>query len=364
MKKTILLLLFLPGILTRLPAQETITQYLSGTDKDHTVPWEFFCTKGRNSGVWSTIPVPSLWDQQGFGNGATFDRTDEQGLYRYSFPALKEWQTKKIFIVFEGVLAHANVKLNGKPATDSYQSGFYQFSYDITALLRYDEPNLLEVTVTNPTTNSGGSDKDNTPIGAGGIFAPVYLKIVPDVYIERVAIDAKANGNFTVQVISQNTQPTQFIEVQIQDLTGKIVGTPLQVNAADNAEVKKQFTIFKTWNPENPHLYQAIIAIKDASQQILHTIKQRFGFRTSELKEGDGFYVNGSKVIFKGVNRRSAESGIMITREAHLADIYLLKDMNMNAVRLSNFPPDPEFLDLCDSLGLFVINELSASVIA
>lgn len=360
MKRTILLLLFLPGILTRLSAQETITQYLSGTDKDHTVPWEFFCTKGLNSGVWTTIPVPSLWDQQGFGNGPAYGRADEQGLYRYSFPSLQEWQNKKVFIVFEGVLSQATVKINGKPATDGAQSGFYQFAYDISSLLRYDATNLLEVNVSNSALST---DHKEDFIGAGGIFAPVYLRIVPEVYISHVAIDARSNGNFTIQVHSQNTQPGQQIEVQIQDLNGKPVGSPLQVTASETAELKKQFSTIKTWNPENPNLYQAVISIKD-DKQTYHTIKQRFGFRTSELKEGDGFYVNGSKVIFKGVNRRSAESGILLTREQHLADINLYKDMNMNAVRLSNYPPDPVFLDLCDSLGLFVINELNASTMA
>jgi hypothetical protein len=358
MKKTILLLLTLHGIFTRVLAQETIIQYLSGRDKDHTTPWEFFVSKGRNSGTWTSIPVPSLWDQQGFGNAA---KSDEKGIYRYAFPSPKEWQNKKVFIVFEGVMTDAEVKLNGKPAGDVHQGGFSQFSFDISPLIRYEEPNLLEITVYKQSTNASinQAERRNDFSGSGGIYRPVYLKIVPNVYVERVAIDAKANGNLKMQVVSRNTQSNQSIELQVQDLQGKNIGDPIQVSAADNAEIKKQFTIFKTWNPELPHLYQAVVSIKDASQQVLHTYRQRFGFRTVESKS-DGIYVNDTKVVFKGINRRNADVGLISTPEVYQAEINMMKDLNMNAVRLSYYPPDPEFLDLCDSLGLFVINEMSS----
>ena len=74
-------------------AQQTIVQYLSGTDKDHTVQWDFFCTKGMNSGKWTKIAVPSNWEQQRFGGysyGHDKIKTDEQGLYKHRFNALKE----------------------------------------------------------------------------------------------------------------------------------------------------------------------------------------------------------------------------------------------------------------------------------
>jgi len=94
---------------------------------------------------------------------------------------------------------------------------------------------------------------------------------------------------------------------------------------------------------------------------IIHTIQQRFGFRTIEVRKGDGIYVNNTKVVLKGVDRHSAwpESGRTLSRRIHLLDIGLIKDMNMNAVRMSHYPPDIEFLDLCDSLGLFVLDEIA-----
>jgi hypothetical protein len=120
------------------------------------------------------------------------------------------------------------------------------------------------------------------------------------------------------------------------------------------------FTNINLWNPEQPNLYNVIVSIKDGAKTI-HTIKQRFGFRTAELREQDGFYVNGKKVIFKGVCRHSEwpETGRTLSRAVHLMDIAAIKGMNMNAVRMSHYPPDKEFLDLCDSLGLFVLDELT-----
>jgi hypothetical protein len=101
--------------------------------------------------------------------------------------------------------------------------------------------------------------------------------------------------------------------------------------------------------------------LKDQRGQTIHTVTQRFGFRTVEVRQGDGIYVNNTRIIFKGANRHSfwPASGRTLSREVHLMDINLMKEMNMNAVRMSHYPPDQDFLDLCDSLGLFVLDELT-----
>src|SRR5690606_33027288 len=76
-------------------AQQKFIHYLSGTDKDHTVNWDFLVTKGNNSGKWTKIPVPSNWELQGFGNynyGQDENKSDEQGLYKHSFTASEAWK--------------------------------------------------------------------------------------------------------------------------------------------------------------------------------------------------------------------------------------------------------------------------------
>jgi beta-galactosidase/beta-glucuronidase len=93
----------------------------------------------------------------------------------------------------------------------------------------------------------------------------------------------------------------------------------------------------------------------------VHVVEKKIGFRTVEVKLRDGVYVNGTKVKFKGVNRHSfwPTSGRTTSKAVSLLDVQLMKDMNMNAVRMSHYPPDDHFLDTCDSLGLFVMDELA-----
>ena len=349
-------------------AQQTITQYLSGTDKDHTVRWDFFCTKGMNSGKWSKIAVPSNWEQQSFGGysyGLDSIKTDEQGVYKYSFNAAGQWKNKKVFIVFEGSMTDTEVKINGRSAGAIHQGGFYRFKYDITTLLKYGANNLLEVKVdkqsANPSINRAERNGDFWVLG--GIYRPVYLEIVPAVFIDRVAVDAKANGAFSLDVFVVNVKAGNTIEAQVQKLNGENVGTSFFVKANSTNEkltVKNQFSNPDLWNPEFPNLYQVKVSIKN-KENIEHTINQKFGFRTAELRLQDGFYVNGKKVIFKGVCRHSSWplTARTLSKDISLLDINLMKEMNMNAVRMSHYPPDQHFLDACDSLGLFVLDELT-----
>ena len=118
-----------------LHAQNTQIVYLSGTDKDHTVNWDFFINTGQRSGSWNKIAVPSNWELQGFGTYNYFQDTknpDEQGLYRYHFSADAAWSRKKIFIVFEGAMTDTKVMINGVLAGPIHQGGYYRFKYDIT----------------------------------------------------------------------------------------------------------------------------------------------------------------------------------------------------------------------------------------
>jgi hypothetical protein len=362
--KKIITLVFVISSLT-VYSQQTIIKYLSGTDKDNTVLWDFMVTKGMNSGKWTTIPVPSCWEQQGFGTFNYFQdaiNPDELGLYKYAFSTEPAWRNKKIFIVFDGSMTDTEVKIDGMLAGPIHQGAFYQFRYDVTDILKTGTDHLLEVTVNKKSANNSVNRAERQADFwlFGGIFRPVFLEIVPETFIERVAVDAKANGVFGMQVFTKNTNKNQTIEIQVQELNGKNIGLPFKVNAADSVYPSKKFTGIKKWNAEEPNLYQALISIKDGAKTI-HTIKQRFGFRTVEFRPQDGFYVNNVKIIMKGVCRHSQwpESGRTLSRAVHLMDIGLIKDMNMNAVRMSHYPPDREFLDLCDSLGLFVLDELT-----
>ncbi len=349
-------------------SQGTITKYLSGTDKDHTVQWDFYCTGGRQSGKWAKIAVPSNWEQQGFGTynyGHDKVKANEQGLYKYEFFA-ETWKSKRVFIVFEGSMTDTKVMINGKLAGPVHQGGFYRFKYDITDLLKPNAQNLLEVTVDKTSANASvnNAERRNSDFWVfGGIFRPVYLEIVPETFVDRMAVNAKADGSFQLDVYPQNLKNGETVEAQVQKLNGENVGKPFFVAAnttADHLELKNNFNKPLLWSSEFPNLYQVVLSVKN-KQAIIHQVKQKFGFRTVELKPNDGFYVNGAKTVLKGTCRHSfwPETGRTLSHSIQLMDVKLMKEMNNNAVRMSHYPPDQDFLNVCDSLGLYVLDELT-----
>ena len=358
---------------TALSAQRSI-QYLSGTDAQNTVAWDFFCTGGRNSGKWSTIQVPSHWEQQGFGAynygrdyktyGRNFRFADEQGMYRHRFSVPSSWKGKKVSIVFEGSMTDTDVRINGLSAGPRHQGAFYRFSYDISNKIQYGRSNLLEVTVSKMSADASVNNAERLADYwiFGGIFRPVYLEAVPKEHISHVAIDAKADGTFAMNVFVRERRLARTVAGRILDANGKQVAA--FSSAIQNGEGPHQVKTFVkgplTWTAETPHLYTVEYSLKNGAA-VLHTGKQRFGFRTIEIRKGDGIYLNGVKIKMKGVNRHVwwPETGRAVTPAIDLADVKLIKEMNMNAVRCSHYPPDQRFLDYCDSLGLYVLDELA-----
>ena len=374
MKQTLLLCLVL--LLKTSFAQNTPVKeikYLSGTDNHSKVQWDFFCTGGRNSGYWTKIPVPSCWELQGFGAynygrdyktyGRNFRFADEKGMYKYDFTVPAGWKNKKVFIVFEGSMTDTEVKINGKPAGDVHQGAFYRFKYDITDKLRFDKPNQLAVTVSkmsaDQTVNNAERLADYWIFG--GIFRPVYLEAVPQQFIDYTAIDARADGSFAMQVFLKGMTGGSVV-ADVMDAQGSRVATAtVPAAAADSlVTVRMQVSNPRQWTAETPHLYRVNLTLKSGSKAVYHT-SEKFGFRTVEVRRGDGIYVNGVQIKMKGINRHCIwpESGRTLNDSIQLLDFKLLKEMNMNAVRCSHYPPDQKFLELCDSLGLYVLDELA-----
>lgn len=362
------ILLLLTGMLCLqvVMAQETQYIYLSGTDKDHTVPWDFHCSGGQRSGKWTTIPVPSNWEQQGFGSynyGHDKVKADEQGLYRYRFAAPDRWRERQVNIVFDGVMTDAEVKINGKLAGAIHQGGFYRFRYDISSLLR-NGSNLLEVKVSKMSANAGvnRAERNGDFWISGGIYRPVFLEVKPLVHIDRIAINATAKGHFSVQTFTTALPEGYTLSAQVFTMNGKAVQEAVTTPATNGTEytLQQQLDHPATWSAEYPHRYQAVVEIRKGNN-LIHRVTQPFGFRTIKIRPRDGIYVNDTKVILKGVNRHSAwpETGRTLSKAISELDVNLMKDMNMNAVRMSHYPPDVHFLDVCDSLGLFVLDELT-----
>ena len=368
------------------PAQETQTLYLSGTGNDHTVSWQFYCTEGRQSGKWTTIPVPSNWELQGFGKynyGLDKDsvRGHEKGLYKYTFTVPDNWKDRVVDIVFDGSMTDTEVKINGKAAGAVHQGSFYRFRYDISRLLHYGKKNLLEVTVAKESANRSVNmaERHCDFWVFGGIFRPVFLEASPRRHISGLAIDAKADGHLVAKVRLEglgggkdaraatsneaHAATGDQLTAQLYTLKGDAVGDALHtvVHAGDTAAILEgTLAGALTWTPESPNLYKIAVTLS-GNDGTGHIVWQRLGFRTVALRERDGIYVNGTKIKFKGVCRHSfwPSSGRALNKELSILDVQMMKDMNMNAVRMSHYPPDDHFLDVCDSLGLFVLDELT-----
>ncbi|MDR2804648.1 MAG: DUF4981 domain-containing protein [Dysgonamonadaceae bacterium] len=370
------IVLWASWLVASLYAQTTEIQYLSGKGSDDAVPWEFFCTDGRNSGQWTTIAVPSCWELQGFGTyqyGMPFygkphppGIANEQGKYKYKFKLPKAWEGRVIRIVFDGVMTDCTASINGRTCVKRHQGAFYRFKSDITdRVFLGDKENVLEVTVSkesdNPSVNLAERRADYWNFG--GIFRPVFIEALPSQFIDRTAIDARADGSFLADVfLGTATANPLKVKVEFTDAAGKPLGKAAEFPVAtgsDKVRIQTQLPNIQHWTAETPRLYQAVFTLTGGDKP-LHTLQERFGFRTIEVREGDGLYVNGQRVNIRGVNRHSfrPETGRTLNRTANYDDVKLMKAMNMNSVRLSHYPPDPDFLDACDELGLYVMDEL------
>ena len=345
--------------------------YLSGTAYDQTIDWDFYCSDGQNSGKWTKIPVPSNWETAGFGE-YTYGRwykqkgktpSQEVGHYKTNFDAPKHWENKKIELVFEGVMTDTKVLINGQQAGAIHQGGFYRFSYDISTLVQLGSSNSLEVIVnkhsTDHTVNAAERKADWWLFG--GIYRPVYLRIKPQEHIDIIKLDPTAEGKLTAVILHSPIKEKANIICSLKSVDGKTF-PERKIKLTKNTSTSTlttQWKGIKAWTPEQPNLYNLRIAITKNNKEI-HSITKRIGFRTIEVRPNDGLYCNGTKVVLKGINRHTfwPESGRCTSPALSRLDAKLIKGMNMNAVRC-HYPPDEHFLDMCDSIGLFFIDELA-----
>jgi len=348
-------------------AQITQRQYLSGTGKDSTVSWNFFLTTGRNSGTWTTIPVPSNWELKGFGGYyyQSDPTTAEQGKYRYTFRVPATWSQSTVAIIFEGVMTDAQVLVNGQSAGATHQGGFYRFKYDITSRINFNDTNLLEVTVSRASADASvnNAERRGDYWNFSGIYRPVYLEAYPKEHIDRVAINAKSDGSIGIDVYPLGVATATSISAQIRSSDGTAVGAPFSATITPGlASARLTSTVSNPglWSAETPTLYKLDVTLM-AGATTLHSITEKFGFRTVEVRTGSGIYVNNKPMKFKGICRHCfwPTEGRTLNRAISLSDALMIKDMNMNAVRMSHYPPDVHFLDLCDSLGLYIFDELA-----
>lgn len=357
--------------------------YLSGKGPSDAVEWDFKVSKGRKSDSWAKIPVPSNWEQEGFGgydygHVAPQDKNDEAGTYRVKFHAPAEWRDKVVRLVFEGSMTDTSIKVNGKPVGSVHQGGYDRFHFTLTDTGRYGQhafnvgkENVLEVLVSKKSANASleVAERKADYWVFGGIYCPVYFEVLPKTFINRVAIDANADGRFSMDVFPQVHLPrhkgggnhVDEIVAQIETLDGKPVGKPVSATlsggGASRVKLESELAGVKPWSMEHPNLYNVHVSLKREGKT-LHETRERFGFRTFEVRAGDGLYLNGKKLLIRGVNRNGfrPDTARALDPEEEWEDARAIKEMNANAVRC-HLPPSTSFLEACDELGLLFVTE-------
>lgn len=330
-----------------------------------------------DDGKWDFIPVPGHWQLHGYDRPcyndafALFPITDRPsiqadnptGVYRRELRIDKK-EGKEYLLRFDGVESAYHVWVNGEFAGYS-QGSRNTAEFDVTKLLR-NGSNHLAVKVYK---YSDGSYLENQDMWwFAGIIRDVGLIVRDEIFVEDFKIEsslhnAYRDGVFRIWArIGCHTGRTEKItaEVSLFDKE-KLIFSQEQIleDVQDSAEVSFEKTIegVRAWSAEDPYLYQTVITLKKDGE-LTEAYGCRTGFRSVELKNGL-FYINGAALKLKGVNRHdwNAYTGRCITDRDMLADLYMMKQNNINAVRTAHYPPSPKFLDMCDELGFYVMEE-------
>ena len=330
---------------------------------------------------WKEIAVPGNWEVNGFGLPVytniiyPFPKNPPLihhafapvGTYRKSFTIPEDWKEKEVIIHFGSVTGAMYLYLNGKPV------GFTKASklpaeFNITKYLR-EGKNILSAQVFRWHDGSYLEDQDFWRLT--GIERDVYLMAKNQVSIRDFEIHADldatyTNGLFEAIVEVRHPNKSEVIaEVEVLDKEGNNVLSLKKELGKNESTVSVSGLLknVKKWSAETPNLYTTLITLKDKQGKIIEVASHKTGFRKVEIKNAR-LLVNGKKVMVHGVNRHEHDEtlGHVPTRKLMLKDIQLMKQFNINAVRSSHYPNDPEWLQLCDEYGLYVVDEANIEI--
>jgi beta-galactosidase len=339
---------------------------------------------------WKEIPVPSNWEMQGYGTpiytnitypfkrnaprvmGEPDDHTwtaytdrNPVGSYRRTFTVPAGWEGRQTFLTFDGVNSAYYVWINGERVGYSEDSRLPS-EYNITKYLKPGE-NTIAVEVYRWCDGSYMEDQDFWRMS--GIFRNVTLVSRAPIFIRDFQVRTPFDANYrdapfllTAEVSNAASPAPASLEVQLFDSTGKPVFEPqVQKFSADGAtklKVERHVASPRQWSAELPNLYRLLLTLRDANGRVIEVVPAMIGFRQSEIK-GNQILWNGKKLMIKGVNRHEFDPdlGQVVRRERMVQDIRLMKQNNINAVRTSHYPNVPEWYELCDEFGLYVLDE-------
>lgn len=366
--------------------------------------WKFNCVKQPSErpvnfyktnydvSAWKEIPVPSNWEMHGYGTpiytnitypfknnppliqpqkGYTNEiEVNPVGSYRREFTIPAGWDGKEIILHFNGVYSGIYVWINGEKVGYS-QGANNDAEFNITKYAKTGT-NTIATEIYRFTDASYIEDQDMFRLS--GIHRDVYVYATPKVHVRDYFLKSAFNGNdfssamfkaeLSVRNYGNRTAKAETAEVLLLDPSGKEVAAlsqPIaQLKGSEELKYDLQAKVNKPllWSAETPHLYTAIVSLKDSEGKITEAMSSKFGFRKIEIKN-KRVYINNKAVFFKDVNRHDIhpQYSKAVPKESMIEDILLMKNHNINMVRTSHYPNDPKMYAMYDYYGLYVMDE-------
>ena len=357
---------------------------------------EDFYQIAYDDGSWPEIAVPGNWEMQGYGTpiytNITYPHANDPprimttppshytayternpvGSYRREFTIPEDWDGRRVYIHFDGVMSAFYLWVNGQKVGYS-QDSMTPAEFDITDYL-VPGGNVLAAKVYRWCDGSYLEDQDMWRMS--GIYRDVYLFSTADVHLRdfwvKCDLDSEyKDADFSVSGYLANYGDSSAdgisVEISLIDPRGNFVGSdPLLVQdyelliAGEDAVVDVATHIDNPlkWTAETPELYEVLLTVKDSNDSVVEVQRCKFGFREVEMIDGQ-VQINGISVYFKGVNRHEndPDTGKYVSYDSMVKDIELMKQYNINTVRTCHYPDTPQWYELCDQYGIYLINE-------
>jgi len=331
---------------------------------------------------WEDIEVPANWELKGYGIPIYTDVEypfpsnppyiphdyNPVGSYRRTFTIPEKWDNQNVFVHFGGVSSAYYLWINGQFIGYS-QDSKTPTEFNITDFINYSETNTIAVEVYRWSDGSYLEDQDYWKIS--GIERDVYLYSTPQTYIKefyaKTNLDPTYNyGLFEIEIDINSHSKNFSVNFELRENSNKrsvYIFSSKNIDQPENCKIHKKISNIKLqnikkWSAEKPKLYALVVYLTDDQNKIIDAVSTKIGFRKIEFINQQ-LCINGTPITIRGVNRHEHDvtNGRVITRESMIQDIQLMKQFNINAVRCSHYPNRPEWYELCDLYGLYVIDE-------
>lgn len=289
------------------------------------------------------------------------------GWYRTSFPTPRGIGSRECvaWLQVDGAMSHSTVYINGEEVS-FWPYGYNAYTIDLTPHLRPDgESNTIAISLNNPGESSRWYP-------GAGLYRRIHLVTMPKVHVPIWGTtivttpqqDSEAwNVSITTEIAGTTTHKI-IVKTDILDSQGRVVAHNTDFSAVANtdetASLTQNISVASPllWSPETPHLYSARSVLIENGVAV-DTVTTPFGIRQVEIRQGEGFFLNGVKRKFRGVclHHDLGPLGAAVHRDALRHQLLMLKDMGADAIRTSHNMPDVQQVELCDSLGLMVMVE-------